>query len=219
MSGLARVARGLFPDHVGLGLVAIGAGAELWPDETEAVARAIGKRQSEFAAGRTAARAALAAAGLPPAAIPAGPDRAPIWPAGVVGSITHGDQIAMAVAARASDVAGLGIDIEPDAPLPDDVLSEICDGRECGWIAGQAEPLRWARLVFAAKEAAFKCQYPLTGALFGFDAMTIEIDPEAGILAARFTRAVPPFEAGTVLHGRFARSTGILIAGFTREAR
>lgn len=217
MTGLARVAGDLFPDGVGLGLACIGAAPDLWPGEGLAVASAVAHRQAEFAAGRAAARAALAAAGLDPAAIPVGPDRAPVWPEGVTGSISHGEDMAIAVAAPTARVAGLGIDLEPDAALPDDILSEICDGEECAWIAGQAEPLRWARLIFAAKEAAFKCQYPASGAVFGFDAMSIRIDPAQGTLTARFTAPVAPFAAGDLLHGRFAFSHGLVIAGFTRE--
>lgn len=216
MTGLARVAGGLFPDGVGIGVVTIGAGPALWPGEALAVANAVDHRRAEFAAGRAAARAAMKAAGLDPAAIPCGPDRAPVWPEGVTGSITHGEEVALAVAAPLSLAAGLGIDIEPDAPLPDDILSEICDGDECAWIAGQVEPLRWARLIFVAKEAAFKCQYPASGAIFGFDVMNVRVDPGSGGLSARFTRAVPPFGVGDALPGRFARTAGVIVAGFTR---
>lgn len=217
MTGLARMAGALFPDGVGLGVMAIGASPDPWPEEASAMTAAVEHRRLEFAAGRAAARAALVAAGLPAAAIPVGEDRAPIWPEGSVGSITHGEEYALAVAAPGGLVQGLGIDVEPDSPLPDDVLSEICDGEECVWIAGQVEPLRWARLIFAAKEAAFKCQYPESRTIFGFDVMTVRVDPEASALTATFTRAVPPFAAGQVLQGRFVRTAGMIIVGFARR--
>ncbi|MDP5305995.1 4'-phosphopantetheinyl transferase family protein [Paracoccus spongiarum] len=217
MIGLARILAGLFPDGVGHGVVPIGAGGELWPGEAEAVAGAVDHRRAEFAAGRHAARCAMAAAGLSGAAIPAAPDRAPVWPEGVVGSITHAEDVALAVAAPDTLVAGLGLDVEPDAPLPRDVLSEICDGGECAWLAGQTEPLRWARLIFCAKEAAFKCQYPASCALFGFDAMSVRVDPAAGALEAVFNRAYAPFPAGARLQGRFARTGGLVVAGFLRQ--
>ncbi|MBU3029968.1 4'-phosphopantetheinyl transferase family protein [Paracoccus marinaquae] len=216
MTGLVQMAGSLFPDGVGVGLVTIGAAPPLWPGEARAVAEAVAHRQAEFAAGRAAARLALLAAGLPEAAIPAGEDRAPLWPEGVVGSITHGEDCALAVAAPQALVQGLGLDVEPDAPLPDDILSEICDGAECAWIAGQVEPLRWARLIFVAKEAAFKCQYPLSRAIFGFDAMHVTVDAESGGLIARFTREIPPFAAGSALEGRFVRTAGLILAGFSR---
>lgn len=219
MAGLAKMAGSLFPDNVGLGVISIGAATEPWPQEIGAVTKAVPHRKAEFAAGRAAARAAMAELDMAPAAIPAGDDRAPIWPENLTGSITHGEDTALAVVGLASDYRGLGIDIEPDAPLPDDILSEICDGDECAWIAGQVAPLRWARLIFVAKEAAFKCQYPTTQTIFGFEVMTVRVEPETGRLSARFTCAVHPFAAGDVLHGRFVRSAGMIIAGFADPAR
>lgn len=216
MSGLARVVGGLFPDGVGVAAVAIGAAPEPCPEEACAVANAVPHRRLEFAAGRAAARAAMAAEGLTPAAIPMAEDRAPVWPAGITGSITHAEDVALAAVASRDVVSGLGLDVEPDAPLPDDVLSDICDGGECAWIAGQSQPLRWARLIFVAKEAAFKCQYPASKAIFGFDVMNVQVDIARNGLSARFTREIPPFSAGEVLQGRFALTAGLIIAGFVR---
>lgn len=218
MTTLARVLGGLFPDGVGAAVVPIGTAPPSWPQEVEAMRHAVPHRRAEFAAGRAAARAAMAAAGLPEAAIPMAEDRAPVWPIGTVGSITHSVDHALAVAASAKCAAALGIDAEPDRPLPDDVLSDICDGDECSWIAGQAEPLRWARLIFVAKEAAYKCQYPASRALFGFETITIRVDPAAGSLLARFSTEVPPYAAGHEIGGRFARSRGLIIAGFIEGA-
>ena len=217
MTGLARVIAGLFPHGVGTAAVTIGAALQPLRDELRAVENAVPHRRLEFAAGRAAARAAMRAAGLAEAAIPMDDDRAPIWPSGMVGSITHAEDVALAAVASLDVVAGLGLDAEPDAPLPDDVLSEICDGEECAWIAGQAQPLRWARLIFVAKEAAFKCQYPASKTIFGFDGMRIGIDVERGALTAAFRRAIPPFSEAEVLHGRFARSAGLVVAGFVRQ--
>ncbi|MDB6176896.1 4'-phosphopantetheinyl transferase superfamily protein [Paracoccus sp. Z330] len=218
MASLARMAGTLFPDSVGLGVVSIGAADDPWPEELPAIARAVPHRRNEFAAGRAAARMAMSGLGLELQAIPAGEDRAPIWPAGLTGSITHGEDTALAVVCKSNEFRGLGIDIEPDAPLPEDVLSDICDGDECAWIAGQVAPLRWARLIFVAKEAAFKCQYPATRAIFGFDVMTIRIMPQEGRLTARFTRDVSPYAAGDLLEGRFIRSAGMIVAGFVDPA-
>lgn len=218
MSGLGRVISGLFPGEVGHAAMAIGTAPAPLPAEAPAVARAIPRRVAEFAAGRAAARAALAAAGLPRAAIPMGQDRAPIWPEGATGSITHSRDYALAVAAPAARFRGLGLDVEPDQPLPHDVLDEICDSDECAWIAGQVQPLRWARLIFVAKEAAYKCQYPASRTLFGFEAMTVRVDPGSGTLTARFRRAVAPFENGAELPGRFAFAEGQMIAGFMLPA-
>ena len=216
MSILAKAVGGLFPDGVGVAVMAIGAAPDAWPDEARAMANAVPHRRREFAAGRAAARAAMTAAGLMPAAIPMAADRAPVWPAGVVGSITHAADVALAVAAPQAVAQGLGLDMEPDAPLPGDVLSEICDGDECAWIAGQVQPLRWARVIFVAKEAAFKCQYPASATIFGFDGMSVQVDTAHNALVARFTRAIPPFAKGDAVQGRFALTGGQIVAGFCR---
>ena len=78
----------LGPD-AGVGYAAIEGTHGLLPEEAPAIARAIPKRQAEFAAGRRAARAALTTLGHPAQAIPVGDRRAPIWPQGTVGAITH----------------------------------------------------------------------------------------------------------------------------------
>ena len=84
----------------------------LWPEEAAAVQHAVEKRRREFAVGRMLARAALAAIGDPPSAIPTGNHREPVWPAGIVGSITHCAGYCAAAVARDAMVVALGIDAE-----------------------------------------------------------------------------------------------------------
>lgn len=210
----ARTLAALFPPGIGVGACVVGQGGPLLGMECAAMARAVPARQAEFAAGRHAARQAMAGLGLPASPIPMGADRAPIWPAGVTGSITHHGTLALAVAARAGTLA-LGLDAEPDEDLPGDLLPLICDSDERDWICGRDRPLRWARLIFAAKEAAYKCQYPLSRTLFGFDALTVRVEPGTAALTARFLCPVAPFARGRVLHGRFAFAEGLILAGFS----
>jgi len=95
--------------------------APLFPEDERAVARAVGKRRREFATARFYARTALARLGLDPAPIVPGPRGEPGWPAGVVGSMTHCAGYRAAAVARAEDVLTIGVDAEPDEPLP-----EVC---------------------------------------------------------------------------------------------
>ena len=81
---------------------------ELWPQEREAVLKAIPRRQREFAAGRAAAREALTQLGWPAQAIPSAPDRSPVWPEGLVGSIAHTHSTCVAVAGRRSEERRVG---------------------------------------------------------------------------------------------------------------
>jgi len=140
--------------------------------------RAVLKRQVEFLAGRVCAqRAAEALTGRRPAAIPPQPDRAPAWPPGMVGSITHTSGYAAALVASATDYQGIGLDCEVLLSRQQLALRRhIC-------VAGELEALQaahpdWApeqllTLIFSAKESLFKCLYRKVQAFFGFPAARV----------------------------------------------
>lgn len=138
---------------------------QLHPVERQLVARATPGRRREFATARLTARRALARAGLPVVPIPTGGFGEPRWPAGVVGSITHCAGYRAAAVARAGDVTVLGIDAEPDLPLPSSVLEAITRPTELARLRAldRAAPGRapWGRLLFSAKESAYKAWFPL----------------------------------------------------------
>jgi enterobactin synthetase component D / holo-[acyl-carrier protein] synthase len=180
-------------------------GATLFPEEEAVIARAVAKRRSEFATGRACARAALAKLGLPPAPILPGERRAPQWPAGVAGSITHCAGYRAAAVARVRDVVSLGLDAEPNEKLPDGVLDHVSLAPERARLPGLAASVpgvSWDRLLFCAKESVYKAWYPLTGRWLGFEQAEITVEPEAGTFCAEL------LEPGPVLGGR-------PLAGFT----
>lgn len=120
--------------------------------EEEAAVRGVGAaRQREFQAGRFHARQALGRLAAAPQAIPRLPSRAPRWPWGYVGSISHSPSLCVAVAAECRRLAGLGIDIEPLAPVPPRLAAAILAPGEVG--EGFEHGLLRA---FVAKEAVFK---------------------------------------------------------------
>lgn len=172
---------------------------------------AVDKRRREFAAGRAAAHAAMVDLGSQPLPILIGEKRAPIWPDGLTGSITHTLSCAMAVVARNSDLRALGIDVEEDTPLADNLLPAICSEQEQHWLQAQANPGQLAKVIFSAKEAAYKCQYTLSERFFGFDGMELVLDLEQGNFQACFTAEQPPFAQGTVIKGRFAIGAGVIV--------
>lgn len=178
-----------------------------YPAEQGVVANAVPRRQQEFAAGRAAARTAMAALEFPASAIATGADRAPVWPAGLIGSISHTDTICAAVVAPARALRSIGIDLELDADLPSDVLEAICTTAERAWLSGlpPAQQGRAARLIFCAKEAFFKAQYPVTGAMIGFDAACITPDIAAGRFTLTICNPIGEFAAGAVIAGQAAR--------------
>jgi len=135
-----------------------------FPDPTEPL-----ERRRASGAARLAARAALASLGGPAgAALPRSPGRYPLWPEGFVGSLAHDDQTAAAAVARRADVAALGVDVEPAAPLPDDVAEIALFGAE------RADPAR-GRLIFAAKEAVYKAINPLDGSALEYEDIAVDL--------------------------------------------
>jgi 4'-phosphopantetheinyl transferase EntD len=160
------------------------------PDEAAQVARAVPKRQREFAAGRHLARRALARLGeageFENVVLLNGPDRAPRWPAGVVGSITHtgaGDQGYCAVVlGRDRELAAVGIDAEEAEPLEPDLWKFVLTVDERAALEREAAETRGllAKVVFSAKECFYKAQYPLTRQFLGFQQVRITLIPGSG---------------------------------------
>jgi 4'-phosphopantetheinyl transferase EntD len=174
-------------------------GEEPLPGEAERVARAVPSRRAEFATGRACARRALACLGLPPRPIPAGRRGEPRWPRGIVGSITHCAGYRGAVLARTSQVATIGIDAEPNAPLPEGVLGAISLPWERAWVGrlAAAEPaVHWDRLLFCAKEAVYKAWYPLAHRWLDFEDAVVSVELETGRFRADLR------VRGPELHGR-----------------
>jgi 4'-phosphopantetheinyl transferase EntD len=149
----------------------------LYPEELELVARASPKRRYQFEAGRNAARRAIEALGMNPEPIMRGAAAQPVWPSHVVGSIAHSERFALAMAASADDFAGIGVDIERNEVLPQDVSTHIVSAGEASRIAAEErESGRFATYAFCAKEAIFKCINPITGEFPEFADVSVTLD-------------------------------------------
>ncbi|MET9593811.1 4'-phosphopantetheinyl transferase superfamily protein [Streptomyces sp. NPDC006516] len=158
----------------------------LYPEEELLIATSVDRRRHEFAAVRACARRAMATLGLPPAPVLRGLRGMPLWPAGTVGSMTHCDGYRAAVLARDSEVRAIGIDAEPNAPLPPDVWEVISLPSERKRIpTGPANrAVHWGRLLFSAKESVFKTWYPLTRTELDFSEADITFHGQPGTLHA-----------------------------------
>ena len=88
-------------------------------DEFEQVAHAIEKRQREFLQTRNLARELMSLLGVPAQPILAEPDRAPRWPTGLVGSLTHNDTHGAVSLARSGTLHSVGLDIETQGRIRD----------------------------------------------------------------------------------------------------
>lgn len=205
-SGLLDALRRMTCPDIGLGAAAIAGVEGLFPEEAPAIANAVWKRQSEFAAGRRAARAALAEIGCPASALPVGADRAPVWPEGIVGSITHDGGMALAVAAFSRHVLAVGIDVTEAEALPEGVREQVLRHPGESGLDDLA-----ARAAFSAKETIFKVLSPRVGQVFGFSAVVVRPDLAAGTFDARLLHALGPFAEGSTWTGRIAVEGDLLI--------
>jgi 4'-phosphopantetheinyl transferase EntD len=191
-------------------------GTDLFPEESRLIEKSVAARQREFATARRCAREALGVLGLPPR--PVLPDRhgAPQWPDGVVGSITHCAGYRAAVIARTVDMMLLGIDAEPNTPLPEGALESIAlpgEQRRVHVLNRTAPGVHWDHLLFSMKEAVYKSWYPCTGQRLEFEDADISIDPDTGRFTARLRLPAPPpqIPLPNRLEGRWLSHDGLLI--------
>jgi 4'-phosphopantetheinyl transferase EntD len=182
----------------------------MFSDEAAAVAGAGAERRREFGTVRWCARKALGQLGVPAVSILPDRDRAPRWPVGVVGSMTHCAGYRAAVVARSGELSGVGIDAEPHAALPADMLDLVLrdEERERLLALKDADPaLHWDRIAFCAKEAVYKAWFPLTRRWLDFDDVSTTVHPD-GTFRAR----ILPAELDE-LRGRWKVDRGLILAG------
>ncbi len=196
---------------------------ELFPEEAAAVARSVEKRRREYVTARACARAALAALGVPPVPLLNGERGQPLWPGGVVGSITHCAGYRACAVARAAQVVGVGIDAEPHAPLPAGVLGQIARAEERPRLAQLAETepaVHWDRLLFCAKEAVYKVWFPLAACWLGFEDATLTLDPIGRAFQARLLKPWPNTAAALpeILEGRWLVCEGLVLSAIALPA-
>jgi 4'-phosphopantetheinyl transferase EntD len=184
---LQRAVAGLAVPGVAIGCRRIQPGDEnaLLPEEQASIATRLPERRRASGAARIVARELLNRLGHARCPIPKGAGGAPIWPAGMTGSLAHDDQYAVAAIGRLGDVGAIGIDIEPATPLPHDMIELVATPKELADIGG--DMLR-CKLLFAAKEAVYKAQFPRDREFLEFQ--DIEVDLMRGQAATRSGRTV-----------------------------
>lgn len=183
--------------------------SELTEGEAALMAKAVDKRRREYTAGRVLARRAAQKLGLGAIEVLPRDDRSPAWPVGIVGSITHTRGHVAVALARADTVRGLGLDVEQAEPLKHRLWDMICTDEDRAMLAKYPEPerSRLAKIVFSAKEAAYKAQFALTEQFLGFSAMHIDLDVRESRFVATFRQqAGDAFVPGDTLTGRLVRT-------------
>jgi 4'-phosphopantetheinyl transferase EntD len=176
---------------------------DLFPEEHAVITNAVDSRRREFGTARRCARLAMAKLGIPPAPLLPGEGRAPQWPAAVVGSLTHCAGYRAAAVARTHTTHTIGIDAEPNEPLPPGIVDLITlpeERDQLAWLGSVRGGVHWDRLIFSCKEAVYKAWFPLTRRWLGFEGAVVRIDPARSAFTARVL--VPgPVVDGTELPG------------------
>jgi 4'-phosphopantetheinyl transferase EntD len=186
---------------------------DLFDEEQVAIRHAVARRRHEFIAGRVLARAAMVGLGAQPQCVPAGPDRSPAWPPGIVGSITHSVSWCAVAVARADEVGSIGIDIEEAGAVGPELWPTVCTAAELEWLATLPEQDRAgaATILFSAKEAVFKAQYPLTGRMLDHQQVGIRVAADRRHFVAEVAKG--PKIGGVAngkLEGRLRVSNGMV---------
>jgi 4'-phosphopantetheinyl transferase EntD len=195
----------------------------LFPEEEEIVGRSVEARRREFVTGRVCAREALSLLGVAPRAIPSGPKGDPVWPKGVVGSITHCEGYRACAVGRGSDFATLGVDAEVDAPLPEGLLGDIAlpdERRRLAALARERPGASWDRLLFSIKESVYKAWFPLADRWLGFEDATVTIDPAECTFSARLLVSGPRYGECelTGFSGRWTIAEGVILTAIAVPA-
>ncbi|KYF48266.1 hypothetical protein BE04_48970 [Sorangium cellulosum] len=183
------------------------------PAEIEWARDMIPSRRAQFAAGRWCARAALRALGRDRCPIPADRGGVPVWPEGVVGSISHKPGASVAAVAATATCCVLGLDLELDEPLDDCAIADVVlthtesrHVREIGWGRwGLASP---ATLVLCAKEAVYKAVYPSVRIEFDWDDLELRFDPPSRCFSVVWLGEMPHVD----VRGAFEIGDGWLLA-------
>jgi 4'-phosphopantetheinyl transferase EntD len=171
----------------GVRLISEGDMSTLHPTELAVVANAVERRKHEFASGRMLLRQLLETADP----IPVGPTRAPILPPGVVGSLAHDRSVVVAALGRDHEVKAMGIDVEPDEVLSNEMARVILREDEVGVDA---------HLAFTLKEAVYKAWSNSGGRMLGHHEVRLVVDD------GRFTATVIPDDRR--FGGRFTTVAG-----------
>lgn len=178
-------------------------------EQPPSIGRSVAKRQAEFLAGRLCARQAMHELDGRVHVPVIGEDRAPVWPAEVCGSITHGTGWAAAVVGHKAQWRGLGLDTENmlSHERASRLAGEILTASELADMAAAAQDQVALRvtLTFSIKEALFKALYPIVQKRFYFeDAQVLGWQQDGSARLRLLTDLSAEWHCGKELDGQFA---------------
>lgn len=210
--------RDFVPPGVALAGGLIGAATSSpFPEEDAALQRSVDKRRREFVAGREYARAAMAQLGRPAAPIAVRPSRAPYWPEGLTGSISHSGDTCVAAVAATSNFVSLGIDIEFATPLSPELHATVCSADELASPA-VTDGFDPPKVLFAVKEAFFKFYHPVAGHFLDFLDVNVSLDVVRSRFSLQLRDELPSIRGSRSFEGIFGLADCFCFAFITQRS-
>jgi len=166
----------------------------------------IPKRRSEFLSGRSCARKLLRRLGVADQPLLVGRNRAPQWPEGIVGSISHTGGACVAVVGRALSVRAIGVDVERTGAVRRELERRIATPEERSAYAARDDD--WRTLLFSAKEAVYKAVRPATGLRPRFEDVRVDLSVPGELAAEVSVPGTPP----VAVRGCWFRAAGFVVA-------
>ena len=178
-------------------------------EEAASLDRFSAKRRREFLTGRACARAAMAALGCPAQPVGMKADGGPLWPEGLVGSISHTSDHCIAVVGRSERCRSIGVDLEVAMGISRSVATVVLTDAELDSYGADDR----VTTLFAIKEAFFKAYYPLAGVLIDFRDVEVGLLPDGLSWCARLINPVAASMQGRrMMTGKYRRLSGHVLA-------
>lgn len=184
------------------------------PEELKTLRAPSSKRLGDFAWGRFHARAALGALGAPSDPLPMGGDRAPVWPEGMVGSISHCEGYCAAIVARRRHVSILGLDLECAEPLDTRAAALVCVEDEITDLARRTglAPGLAATVIFSLKESVYKALAGRGAQTADFTDLLVETKQDARFVARAITETGRRYFGARPIAGGFGLIADIVFS-------
>lgn len=194
--------------------------ASLTHCEQSLVAHAVERRRAEFSTGRVLAADGLRELGIPRHPIGRGSHNEPLWPPGIVGSISHSSGICIVVLASSNAMEFIGIDVESCTADVTKIGKLIMTPRELQRrsTADAVTLDERTRVTFCAKEAVFKAIFPLVARFVDFQEVALTVNADTQTFEARACKDDNLDELLRRGIGRFGIFGSALISSFFCEA-
>ncbi|MES2952479.1 MAG: 4'-phosphopantetheinyl transferase superfamily protein [Pseudomonadota bacterium] len=202
----------VFDELLPRGAVTVVATPTMWEsgllaEEEPYIINAVNARRREFTAGRNCARQALHMLGIGALPIIVGYRRAPAFPPGICGTITHAAEYCAASVMHQGDVLSIGIDAEVNTPLETEVRSLVLSFEENSELKRlpKTSSCNWDKLVFSIKESFYKAYFQLCKIELDFlDAHVSILAGERSFEISVLRSDLPAYFLASSFRGRFS---------------